>query len=76
MHASFNGNSLLKRVQELLIEKPEGWRIAAIRLCDKLTEYLRETRKKGGEYKHPVPNWEAYPLARSFYTQMEWKVRL
>lgn len=71
---SFTGNNILERMQELLIEKKEGWFVACIRLNDKLVEYLREKRKE--DYKHPTPNWEKYPIARDFFTQLSVAVKV
>jgi hypothetical protein len=58
-------------MEELVVTKPEGWFSVASRLGDKLTDYLRESRgKKAQEPKNPTPDWESYPNARTFYTQL------
>lgn len=71
---AFTGNNLLERMQELLIAKEKGWFVACVRLNDKLVDYLRDRRKD--EYKHPTPNWDRYPLARDFFTQLDVAVKV
>ena len=42
---------------------------SAIKKChDLLLSHLKET-KKTGDYKHPNPDWDQFPIARSFFTQ-------
>lgn len=72
-NVAFSGNNLLERMQELLIKKDKGWFQASLRLGEKLTEYLRDNRK--GEYRNSVPNWDRFPIARNFYTQLDEPVR-
>jgi len=68
----FTGDNLLERMQELLIEKKQGWFLVVVRLNNKLVEYLRAKKKE--DYKHPTPNWEKYPIARNFFTQFNVKL--
>lgn len=56
------GNNILERIQELAIQKPEGWERVAQELCGKLTQYLREA-------KNPTPDWDKFPIARNYYGQ-------
>ena len=62
-------NKMLALMQDLLILTPTNYMVALKELNAKLTKYLREKRGKGDEYRYDTPDWDRYPIARTWYCQ-------
>ena len=60
---------LAEALNKALIEKAHFTTIS--KLHEKLLEHLQGKSKGAGEYKHPAPHWDLWPIARDFFTQVD-----